>query len=431
MEHSVPFKFTLMRGDTTTERRRVRLLDPSLSDVHKYARQWAVGDYTLKYMDDESDLVTMDLEEEWVECLTLWNAMQKQSGPALLRLVVEMNPVRGKKRRDIVDVAEPVVDTKCAGCTFSVTGITPTHCCRRCSKHPGQHGPRCLRSVFVDASVQLDAAVAPDVLPERAIEVEVTPVPMPLDEDVPGEYHTATLVSVEEALRTPPRSPRPDVAHTEERGDAECEVSEPAVVHDTVQEAVPVEEGLQVVAVPIAREAEDENPTVAALRDMGFEITSAVRLCVTKHKGNVQRTVEELMNGNKREAAAIDLRRMGYEVTPAVRLCINRHRGDLPVIVEALAKAERVEKAAASLSGMGYEITSRVRACINRHDGDVGAVLNALVKNRQQPARAPVVHNAESAAEELRRMGFDVTPSVIECISRHNGDVAAVLQELM
>ena len=333
---SIPMKFTLMRGDTTTERRRVRLLVPSLSDVHKYARQWAVGDYTLKYMDDESDLVTMDLEEEWVECLTLWNAMQKQSGPALLRLVVEMNPVRGKKRRDIVDVAEPVVDTKCvgctfsvtgitsthccrrcsnhpgqhgprclrapfadaetqrdvadvaepvvdtkcAGCTFSVTGITPTHCCRRCSKHPGQHGPRCLRSAFVDASVQLDAAVAPDVLPERAIEVEVTPVPMPLDEDVPGEYHTATLVSEVEV----------DVARTEERGDAPCE----AVLYDTVQEAVPVEEGLQVVAVPVPK-TEGENPAVTQLRNMGFEITAAVRVCVAKHDGDVAAVLQEML----------------------------------------------------------------------------------------------------------------------------------------
>lgn len=34
---------------------------------------------------------------------------------------------------------------RCAGCSFAVTGIRATHCCGKCAKVAGEHGPRCQR----------------------------------------------------------------------------------------------------------------------------------------------------------------------------------------------------------------------------------------------------------------------------------------------
>ena len=68
----VPLKFVLVRGRRVVEQRRTRLLCPSLEDVKGCVRQWACGAFTLRYVDDEGDLVTVDLDEEWAECVALW-----------------------------------------------------------------------------------------------------------------------------------------------------------------------------------------------------------------------------------------------------------------------------------------------------------------------------------------------------------------------
>lgn len=39
----------------------------------------------------------------------------------------------------------------CAGCSYAVTGITPLHCCRKCAKRPGEHGPRCQRLLIASS----------------------------------------------------------------------------------------------------------------------------------------------------------------------------------------------------------------------------------------------------------------------------------------
>eukprot|EP01060_Flectonema_neradi_P004200 TRINITY_DN1274_c0_g1_i14.p1 TRINITY_DN1274_c0_g1~~TRINITY_DN1274_c0_g1_i14.p1 ORF type:complete len:147 (+),score=18.10 TRINITY_DN1274_c0_g1_i14:61-501(+) len=33
--------------------------------------------------------------------------------------------------------------SKCRGCHFTVTGVSPTHCCHGCERRPGNHGPMC------------------------------------------------------------------------------------------------------------------------------------------------------------------------------------------------------------------------------------------------------------------------------------------------
>lgn len=35
------------------------------------------------------------------------------------------------------------VGSQCPGCSFAVTRSDRTHCCKRCARHPGRHGPKC------------------------------------------------------------------------------------------------------------------------------------------------------------------------------------------------------------------------------------------------------------------------------------------------
>mmetsp|Transcript_28820 Transcript_28820/g.67086 ORF Transcript_28820/g.67086 Transcript_28820/m.67086 type:complete len:706 (+) Transcript_28820:99-2216(+) len=42
---------------------------------------------------------------------------------------------------------EAATPLRCEGCSFAVTGVTPTHCCHACKAKPGQHGPKCLKQL--------------------------------------------------------------------------------------------------------------------------------------------------------------------------------------------------------------------------------------------------------------------------------------------
>ena len=101
------------------------------------------------------------------------------------------------------DVTAAVPDAAllvCAGCSFELTGVHATHCCVRCAKHAGQHGPRCEQKM-----------------------------PMAAEEDVQVE------------------------------------------------------------------DDEEDSAGVAALRNMGFDITADVRAVLERHNGDVAAVLEEMM----------------------------------------------------------------------------------------------------------------------------------------
>ena len=45
-------------------------------------------------------------------------------------------------------LAEQAKKCKNTNCAFLCTGLTPSHCCRLCARTPGEHGPKCQRSVL-------------------------------------------------------------------------------------------------------------------------------------------------------------------------------------------------------------------------------------------------------------------------------------------
>eukprot|EP01064_Diplonema_japonicum_P039646 TRINITY_DN99_c0_g1_i23.p1 TRINITY_DN99_c0_g1~~TRINITY_DN99_c0_g1_i23.p1 ORF type:complete len:569 (+),score=155.87 TRINITY_DN99_c0_g1_i23:78-1784(+) len=82
----VPMKFELVRNGEVVETRRTRLVNPSFEAVAAVGAGWSRGkSTTLQYVDDEGDLVTMDTEGEWCECMRLW-----RSGVANKALVVRL-----------------------------------------------------------------------------------------------------------------------------------------------------------------------------------------------------------------------------------------------------------------------------------------------------------------------------------------------------
>eukprot|EP01059_Diplonema_ambulator_P031356 TRINITY_DN5722_c0_g1_i2.p1 TRINITY_DN5722_c0_g1~~TRINITY_DN5722_c0_g1_i2.p1 ORF type:complete len:406 (+),score=86.46 TRINITY_DN5722_c0_g1_i2:87-1304(+) len=68
----VPIKFELTRDGSVVELRRSRLCLPTLEMVRDIGKALVKGPVVMRYVDDEGDDVTMDTEEEWRECLKLW-----------------------------------------------------------------------------------------------------------------------------------------------------------------------------------------------------------------------------------------------------------------------------------------------------------------------------------------------------------------------
>eukprot|EP00756_Hemistasia_phaeocysticola_P009655 Hpha_TRINITY_DN14932_c0_g1::TRINITY_DN14932_c0_g1_i1::g.143018::m.143018 len=76
-------------------------------------------------------------------------------GPGCMKKGVEKN-------EDPPVAAAPVVKACAKGCGFVVTGVTPEHCCRRCAKGDGGHGGACMKKE-VEKNEDPPAAAAPVV----------------------------------------------------------------------------------------------------------------------------------------------------------------------------------------------------------------------------------------------------------------------------
>ena len=230
----VPLKLAFTRSGALVEHRRVRLASPTMASVRATVARQARGAYTLLYTDNEGDLVTMQDEEEWRECVALWHAggapcllvrverpgssrvaaargrsgsgsgtgsrrcSRSRSGPrrcarrhdggeaaaaqagcggeaveeapatraaSLYRLFARRRSRSGGRRGaprgcDVRRAPHAATEEAgevpaaacggleaCKGCDFAVTGVAKEHCCRKCESRPGKHGPRCAQRV--------------------------------------------------------------------------------------------------------------------------------------------------------------------------------------------------------------------------------------------------------------------------------------------
>ena len=435
----VPLKFVLVRGRRVVEQRRTRLLCPSLEDVKGCVRQWACGAFTLRYVDDEGDLVTVDLDEEWTECVALWREPRRSDDAdacaqqqRALRLVVTIGAQDGSavclgqqrhprqafwdrviQHRDAQrdghmhghghrhqhmhgrHSAMPGIrqllaewqshaqtqgqEQKQAGDEVesrseSVKEVTP--CCRRSVKHAGKHGPRCR----VHGKKSADAT---DVLVEQT--EEETPAEAVSEEVKPccrrsvkhaGQHgphcrvHTQTPEEVEALQSVQEGTPccRKSVKHAGKHG-PHCRV------HKRKSDAT------EAVEVPSQEEeAEEEDVTAgvsgAALlvcAGCSFEVTGvhATHCCVrcAKHAGQHGPRCEQKMP----MAAEEDVQVEDNEDVVVVAV---------PAETETEREEEKQEadsEGVTALRNMGFDITADVRAVLEKHNGGIAAVLEEMM----------------------------------------------------
>eukprot|EP01060_Flectonema_neradi_P032982 TRINITY_DN539_c0_g1_i4.p1 TRINITY_DN539_c0_g1~~TRINITY_DN539_c0_g1_i4.p1 ORF type:complete len:555 (+),score=188.60 TRINITY_DN539_c0_g1_i4:57-1667(+) len=102
----IPLKVTFTRRGDIECMRRVTLYNPSLQVVYDRVKEWSKGSFELGYKDDEGDIIAMDTEVEWEECVRLWKEIVNKSDNKFAPLRLEAKKTkphrehREKKQRE-------------------------------------------------------------------------------------------------------------------------------------------------------------------------------------------------------------------------------------------------------------------------------------------------------------------------------------------
>ena len=545
----VPLKFVLVRGRRVVEQRRTRLLCPSLEDVKGCVRQWACGVFTLRYVDDEGDLVTVDLDEEWAECVALWREARGADDADVcaqqraLRLVVtigaqdgsavclgqqrhprqafwerrdaqrdghrhhhhqhmhgrhgampgirqllaeghaqtwrqgqeqkqqagdEVEPgsgsvtdgtpccrrsvkhagehgprcrVHGRKSADATDVPQPAVAEVCCageGCSYAVTRRHGTHCCHMCARGGGQHGPRCEQRHMETSDVE---AAAPAVVGEDVSESVKKGMPCCRRSVKHAGEHgphcrvhkrknaDATDVLVEQTEEETPAEAvseevkpccRRNVKHTGQHG-THCRVHGKKSGDDDTDKAAQTGATAQTPEEVEALQSVQEG-TPCCRRSVKHAGKHGPHCRVHKRKSDATEAVEvpsqeeeeeEDVTAGVPDAALLVCAGCIFELTGvhATHCCVRcaKHAGQ---------------------HGPRCEQKMPMAAEDNEDDEDVVVVAVQAEAEREEEAAA-VCEEDSAGVTALRNMGFDITAHMRAVLERHNGDVAAVLEEMM
>eukprot|EP01061_Rhynchopus_euleeides_P047998 TRINITY_DN996_c0_g1_i8.p1 TRINITY_DN996_c0_g1~~TRINITY_DN996_c0_g1_i8.p1 ORF type:complete len:524 (+),score=193.34 TRINITY_DN996_c0_g1_i8:143-1714(+) len=483
----VPVKFVILRKGVVVERRRVRLLSPTFEDVKRCARQWACGDFRVQYVDDDGDLVTMDLDEEWSECVSLWcqQAVKEGNGarPALC-LVVELSPnspaaaasqqhpqmgwwgqwharrqqarmqryasyrgwgqgqpaEEGLRAADTdagQDMPQPPCcrrsvkhpgnhgrwcsnpnnnteadamqgegaghhtrpvrgwrmwamqaraaaaaqqggsePTQCAaeGCTYAVTGLHETHCCRRCAKDGG-HGPRCQHK----AAAQPDAEGTDSSSSDE--EAEQT-----AGRGCAGCAFQVTGVHATHCCKKCSKKPG-------QHGKKCAQRAQPVAV--SAANTITSDEAPQARALPVepVESKEPQQPQQPALGQVvpiqqgcagcafqvtGLHTTHCCKKCAKKPGQHGPRCVRRVLDVAVEEAQLAAIAELPRE-EPLVVGVVAEPEVVVPDVPVACAEPEPESDAARALRQMGFEMTDKLWALLVKHDDDVSRVLEELL----------------------------------------------------
>ena len=96
----ISLKVRIMRGDALLHIRRVRLCSPTYEVILRTVSGWVCGGFDVQWEDEEGDMITMDTEAEWGECVLMWQQRLQEDarGNAFqpLRLVVVLPAIERK-----------------------------------------------------------------------------------------------------------------------------------------------------------------------------------------------------------------------------------------------------------------------------------------------------------------------------------------------
>ena len=386
-------------------------------------------------MDDEGDLVTVDLDEEWAECVALWReargaddadvcAQQQRA----LRLVVTLGAQDGSAvclgqqrhpRQAFWDrdaqrdghrhhhqymhgrhgampgirqlLAEWHAQTwrqgqeqkQQAGDEVEAESVKEgTPCCRRSMKHAGEHGPRCR----VHGRKNADATDVP-----QAAVAEVCCAGEGCCYAVTRRHGTHCCHMC--ARGGGQHGPRCEQRHMET---SDVEAAAPAVVGENVLESA--KEGMPCCRRSV-KHAGQHGPRCRVHARKSADATEAAEV-PSQEEGKEEE--EEDVTAGVPDAALLVCAGCSFEVTGvhATHCCVRcaKHAGQ---------HGPRCEQ----------KMPMHVE-----EDEDVVAV---------QKEEAVVCEEDSAGVTALRNMGFDITADVRAVLERHNGDVAAVLEEMM
>ena len=524
----VPLKFVLVRGRRVVEQRRTRLLCPSLEDVKGCVRQWACGAFTLRYVDDEGDLVTVDLDEEWAECVALWReargaddadvdvdvdvcaqqqralrlvvALGAQDGsavclgqerhprqafwdrvrqhrdaqrdghmhghghghrhqhmhgrhgamlPGIRQLLAEWHAhartqgqeqkqqevesgsgsvtdgtpccrrsvkhagehgprcrVHGRKNADATDVPQAAVAEVCCageGCCYAVTRRHGTHCCHMCARGGGQHGPRCEQRHMEASDVE---AAAPAVVGEGDVSQSVQ------------EVKPCCRRSVKHAGKHGPHCRVHGKKSGDDDTDKAAQTGATAQTPEEVEALLSVQEGTPCCRRSV-KHAGKHGPHCRVHGKKSADATEAVEV------PSQEEEEEEDVTAGVSDAALLVCAGCSFEVTGvhATHCCVRcaKHAGQhgprceqkMPMAAEEDVQVEDDEDEDEDEDVVVVAVPAETEETVTEQAGTV------------------VCEEDSAGVTALRNMGFDITADVRAVLERHNGDVAAVLEEMM
>ena len=469
----VPLKFVLVRGRRVVEQRRTRLLCPSLEDVKGCVRQWACGAFTLRYVDDEGDLVTMDLDEEWDECVALWREAQEADDADVcgqqraLRLVVTIGAqdgsavCLGQQRHPRQAFWERQHrgaqrdghhhDYHMYGRHGGMPGLdqllaewqahAQTHgqeqnqagdkvdavqegmpCCRRSVKHAGEHGPRC-RLYGWKCAPWADAADVP-----QAAVAEVRCAGEGCSYAVTRRHGTHCCHMC--ARGGGQHGPRCEQRHME-TSDVEAA---PAVVGEDVSQSV--KEGMPCCRKSM-KHAGKHGPHC---RVYGWKSAGATDVVMEQTLEPLEPLKSLEVSQSAQDVVTCCRRSAKHAGKHGPRCRVYGRKSATEAAVAPIQEEVTVPDAALLVcAGCSFEVTGvhATHCCVRcaKHAGQHGPRCQqkmpmAAEEGVKVDDKAAVVEECEGVTA-LRNMGFEVTADVRAVLEKHNGDVAAVLEEMM
>ena len=114
---NIPLKVTFTRNDEKESIRRVTLCNPSLQVVHERVKEWSRGSFELRYKDDEGDVISMDTDVEWEECVRLWKVIISKNNNKYTPLRLEVKKKKpfkemNKKKRQATRISTTLEQTE-------------------------------------------------------------------------------------------------------------------------------------------------------------------------------------------------------------------------------------------------------------------------------------------------------------------------------
>ena len=359
----IPLKFVLLR---TSEHRRIRLACPTMAAVQATVRQWVSGPFALRYTDDEGDVVTMEGEDEWAECVALWAQAQTAVRPAPLLLRVEPQraaalnkaaraggPSAGGLLRRARKEAVTGRPATAAACVAAAAVAATTEVRHEAHREDSARSSRSSRAQQAGDDA-VAAALSPSEWPAALWEDEPAPMPKPTLEPLGNPWAPEVPVEAEVAAGAEAAAPAAAAVPEAEQEEEVCpEVAAATLAWPAEEEARPEAEADRVVPAEAAAAATTEEEAEAGVcPNCDYAVTgvhptnccflcsvrpgSHGRRCLRQEVGRIAERGAERVVVEEYASQQAALRSMGFCDREQCERVLRATRGDTQMAVDML-----------------------------------------------------------------------------------------------